>query len=105
MALSQWSWWRVKSLTLDRAAGLLKIGYFLGPPRQRPLTDVLTVELAVYRRPWTYCLLKLVLKGQRSFLFAVCGSRRQNAVSALAGKVAEFLAVPRADQDPAVAGS
>jgi hypothetical protein len=104
IVLSPWPWWRVRSLTLDRAAGQLRIAYFLGPSRQRPLTDVLTVQLAVYRKPWKYCLLRLVFKGQHSFLFAVCGGRRQEVVSALAQKVADFLEVPQVVSDPPVAG-
>ena len=77
---------------------------FLGPSRQRPLSDVIAVQLAVYRRPWTYCLVKLVLKGQHSFLLAVYGSRRQQTVSSLVDTLTDFLGVPRAVQDQAVAG-
>jgi hypothetical protein len=100
IVLTQCRWWRVRSLTLDRAAGTLKTAYFVGPSRQRPLTDVLAVQLALYRRPWTYCQVRLAFKGQNSFLRAGCGGRRQEVVSALAGRLADFLEVPRNDKDP-----
>lgn len=87
-----WPTWRLNSVVIDREAGLMTIRSFPARSRQRPLTDVVAVQIE--RPRWSVCRLSLVLSGGRRLDLALFGSLREKPPRELAQKLADYIGVP-----------